>query len=126
MLVWVLYAILVSLFLGLAALALEHVARSRGLSGRWIWFAALLASLFTPAVISSVVVEVPVFARPPAHANKPPQITVVRLRETTAEALSPDIWVARADADESTLLKLDSLLASSKKNSNAEEAASKA
>jgi bla regulator protein blaR1 len=59
MLAWMSYVIVVSLLLGLAALALERSARIRQRPTRWLWGASMMASLLVPLVISSVSVQIP-------------------------------------------------------------------
>jgi hypothetical protein len=45
MLSWMLYSIIVSMLLGLAALALERSAQIRQRPARWLWGACIVASL---------------------------------------------------------------------------------
>jgi len=89
MFVWALYAIFVALLLGLAALAAEHVARLRGQATRWVWVGALLASLLLPPAMSFLAVDLPTQLTPLEPG-------LLRLRETTARALSPERWLIAA------------------------------
>ena len=60
MLSWMLYSIVVSLLMGLAALALERSARIRQRPARWLWgtcMVATLAILFIPARVSVQIPE---------------------------------------------------------------------
>jgi bla regulator protein BlaR1 len=54
MLAWMLYVIVVSLLLALAALALERAARIRRKRTRWLWGASMTASLLLPLLVSAV------------------------------------------------------------------------
>jgi bla regulator protein blaR1 len=85
---WALYAICISLTLGLAAATAEHVYRLRRRPTRWIWLSALIASILIPATISFVSIEVPQYSSV-AHDT-----VLVRLRDTTAQSLAPERWVA--------------------------------
>jgi bla regulator protein BlaR1 len=90
MLAWMSYVIVVSLFLGLAALALERSARIRHKPTRWLWGTSMIASLLVPLVISSVSVQIPRLAGGVDPAT--PQ-RVVALRQMTASGLSPSGWL---------------------------------
>jgi len=59
MLAWMSYVIVVSLLLGLAALALERSARLRHKPTRGLWGTSMMASLLVPLAISSVSVQIP-------------------------------------------------------------------
>jgi beta-lactamase regulating signal transducer with metallopeptidase domain len=90
MLAWMIYVIVVSLLLGLAALAFEHAARLRQKRTRWLWGVSIVASLLLPLAISSVSVQIPQLTSttgPATSAN-----TVV-LRQMTARELSPSAWL---------------------------------
>src|SRR3954469_4746300 len=63
MLSWMLYSIVVSLLMGLAALALEHSAQIRQRPARWLWAACMVASLAIPFIPSRVSVQDPEMAR---------------------------------------------------------------
>jgi hypothetical protein len=57
MLSWMLYSIVVSLLMGLAALALERSAQIRQRPARWLWGTCMVASLailFIPSATSVV------------------------------------------------------------------------
>jgi TonB family protein len=63
---WMLYCTGIAFLIGAAAVALERTGRLIGLSGRWVWGGALLATLalplaalYRPAAFQSVVVPVP-------------------------------------------------------------------
>lgn len=87
MLAWMMYVIVVSLLLSAAALAAERAARVRGAPHRWIWTATILASLFIPATIASVSIELPRLSS--VHEDHAP----TPLRTITSEYLSPRVWV---------------------------------
>jgi beta-lactamase regulating signal transducer with metallopeptidase domain len=59
MLSWMLYAIVVSLLMGLAALALERSAQLRQRPVRWLWGVCMVASLAIPFIPSRVSVQIP-------------------------------------------------------------------
>ncbi|MGE9007734.1 M56 family metallopeptidase [Leptospira interrogans] len=60
MLSWMLYSIVVSLLMGLAALALERSAQIRQKPARWLWGTCMIASLAIPFIPSKVsVVQIP-------------------------------------------------------------------
>jgi beta-lactamase regulating signal transducer with metallopeptidase domain len=49
---WMAYALVIALFVSLAAFAAERIAILRRLQGRWIWVAALLLSLILPLLFA--------------------------------------------------------------------------
>jgi len=59
MLSWMLYSIVVSLLMGLAALALERSAQIRQRPARWLWATCMVASLAIPFIPSRDSVQVP-------------------------------------------------------------------
>lgn len=59
MLSWMLYSIVVSLLMGLAALALERSAQLRQRPARWLWATCMVASLAVPFISSRVSVQIP-------------------------------------------------------------------
>jgi bla regulator protein blaR1 len=107
MLAWMSYVSVVSLLLGLAALALERSARVRRKSTRWLWGTSMIASLLLPLVISSVSVQIP--RLPGVVAPAIPQ-GVVALREITASGLSPSRWLSATAGGFSAAPDLDLLL----------------
>lgn len=78
MIAWMIYATLVALVLSAAALSAERAARVRRGATRWVWLAAMLASLALPALISSVTLRLPGML--PSGAMPPP----LALRDTTS------------------------------------------
>src|SRR3954451_21574518 len=87
MLSWMLYSVVVSLLMGLAALALERSAQIRQRPVRWLWgtcMAAYLAILFIPTTVSVQIPET-------SHADwvssseilTPPQTTAIELSRFT-------------------------------------------
>ncbi len=107
MLAWMSYAIVVSLLLSLAALALEHSARVRQKPTRWLWGTSMIASLLVPLVISTVSVQIPRLAGV-VDPVKPQQ--VVALRQMTASGLSPSDWLTATAGRISASPDLDRLL----------------
>src|SRR6185503_18899552 len=59
MLAWMLYVIVVSSLLSLAALALERSAQIRRRPTRWPWGASMMGSLLVPLAMSSVSLQIP-------------------------------------------------------------------
>ena len=59
MLSWVLYCVVVSLLMGLAALALERSAQLRRRPARWLWATCMVASLAIPLIPSRASVRIP-------------------------------------------------------------------
>src|SRR5579859_1484189 len=90
---WILYVLLVSLLLGLAALCFERAALLRKKGARWLWGASIVASLAVPFIISSVTVQLPNVTR---HLPAAQTVPAVALREMTESALSPALWIVAA------------------------------
>ncbi|MDB6100760.1 MAG: Signal transducer regulating beta-lactamase production, contains metallopeptidase domain [Gammaproteobacteria bacterium] len=87
MLAWMIYVVLVTLLVGLAALAAEKAARLRLAPSRWIWILAMVSSLLVPTMIVSVSVQVPTFLSPASPGE------AIALRQVTSGALSPTKWI---------------------------------
>ncbi|MBR1157254.1 M56 family metallopeptidase [Bradyrhizobium sp. JYMT SZCCT0428] len=81
MLSWMLYSIVVSLLMGLAALALERSAQIRQKPARWLWGTCMIASLAIPFIPSKVsVVQIPATYADRATSSEiltPPQTTAI-------------------------------------------------
>lgn len=107
MLAWMVYVIVVSLLLGLAALALERAARIRQKPTRWPWATCMIASLLVPLVMSSVSVQVPRLA---GVVNPAISERVVALRQMTVSGLSPSAWLTATAGRFATSPDLDRLL----------------
>ena len=89
MLSWMLYAIVVSLLIGFAALALERSAQVRRKPTRLLWGMGIIASLVIPFTASRVSVQIPQMtsvAAPATSDNMPAS------RQTTAIELSQSAW----------------------------------
>ena len=91
MLPWVLYVILVTLLVGMAALVAEKAARLRRARGRGIRRAAMAASVLIPLAAGSISLQLPASL----HAAVPGGAAA--LRHLTAESLSTTRWIP-ADA----------------------------
>lgn len=88
MLSWILYCLVTSLLMGLAALALERSARIRQRPARWVWAACLVASLAIPFIPAGVSVQIPqqtdagrsassaIAMLPPTTAMETPRLTL--------------------------------------------------
>ena len=94
MLSWILYSIVVSLLMGLAALALERSAQIRRRPARWLWATCMVASLAIPFVPSGVPVQIPEMT----HADRvtsseiltPPQTTAIETSRFTLPIMGTD------------------------------------
>src|SRR5436305_765150 len=88
MLSWMLYSIVASLLMGLAALALERSAQIRQRPARWVWAACMVASLAILFIPSKVSVQIPerteAYGSTSSETLRPPQMTAI---ETTRFAL---------------------------------------
>jgi len=56
---WMIYVVVVSAALSVAAWLAEQAARQRRTSSRWLWVLALVASLLLPTIVSSVSIQMP-------------------------------------------------------------------
>jgi beta-lactamase regulating signal transducer with metallopeptidase domain len=94
MLSWMLYSIVVSLLMGLAALALERSAQIRQRPARWLWATCMVASLAIPFIPSKATVQIP----ETTHADRatsseiltPPQTTAIELSRFTLPIIGTD------------------------------------
>ena len=91
MLAWMLYVVVVTALLGAAALAAERGARLHRAPSRWLWIAAIVASLLLPTAVASVSIQIPSLISP-AVSQK-----VIALREVTSARLSPQTWTPWID-----------------------------
>jgi bla regulator protein blaR1 len=71
MLSWMLYAIIVSLLIGFAALAFERLAQVRRRPTRWLWGLGIVASLVIPLVASRISVQIPEMTRVANQGTSP-------------------------------------------------------
>src|SRR5712672_949879 len=79
MLSWMIYSIVVSLLMGLAALALERSAQIRRRPARWLWGTCMVASLAILFIPSKVSVQTP-----ETHANRATSSEILAPPQTTA------------------------------------------
>ena len=84
MLSWMLYSIVVSLLMGLAALALERSAQIRQRPARWLWGTCMVASLAILFIPSRASVQIP----ETTHADRATSAEIVTPTQTTAIELS--------------------------------------
>jgi hypothetical protein len=96
MLVWMLYVVVVSGFLCLAALAAERAQRLLRGATRWVWASGIAASLVVPAIIASVSIQLPEI---PSIVGAPAAARVVALREQTSAKLTPSSWFGAGARD---------------------------
>ena len=94
MLSWMLYSIVVSLLMGLAALALERSAQIRQRPARWLWGTCMVASLAILFIPSKASMQIP----ETTHADRatsseiltPPQTTAIELSRFTLPIIGTD------------------------------------
>jgi beta-lactamase regulating signal transducer with metallopeptidase domain len=117
MLSWMLYSIVVSLLLGLAALALERSAQIRQRPARWLWGMCMVASVAIPFIPSSVSTQIPEttyadratpaeIVTPPQTSGilKPPQTRAIELSRFTLPIIGTDQTPLSLSDGVSTLL----------------------
>src|SRR4051812_49230497 len=107
MLSWMLYSIVVSLLMGLAALALERSAQLRQRPARWLWATSMVASLailFIPSTASVPIIPstASVQIAETTHADRATSSEVVAPQQTTAIETSR-FTLPVIDADETPL-----------------------
>src|SRR5204863_4196000 len=94
MLSWMLYAIVVSLLMGLAALALERSAQIRQRPARWLWGTCMVASLailFVPSKVSVLIPETThVHRATSSEILTPPQTTAIETSRFTLPVIGTD------------------------------------
>jgi bla regulator protein blaR1 len=94
MLSWMLYSIVVSLLMGLAALALERSAQIRQRPARWLWATCMVASLAILFIPSKVSVQIPETARADRATSSeiltPPQTTAIETSRFTLPVIGTD------------------------------------
>src|SRR5215471_3151403 len=94
MLSWMLYSIIVSMLLGLAALALERSAQIRQRPARWLWGACIVASLAILFIPSREPVQIPETTHAdgaiPSAILTPPQTTAIELPRFTLPMIATD------------------------------------
>jgi hypothetical protein len=66
MLQWMVYVFVVTVILAVAALSAERALRLHRSMARWVWAAAIIASLVVPTLIASVSIQLPSITRPTA------------------------------------------------------------
>jgi bla regulator protein BlaR1 len=108
MLAWMLYVVVVTVLLGLAALCAERSAQIRKASTRWLWGVAIIASLALPIAISSVSIQIPRMTS--AMISQAAPQAAVPLRELTSTALAPSTWLAATAGPLPASAKLDALI----------------
>jgi len=59
MIAWMVYAVLITLALSVAALLAERAAKVRGAVTRWLWIASLVGSLMLPTIITCASIRLP-------------------------------------------------------------------
>src|SRR5215471_6885944 len=94
MLSWMLYSIVVSLLMGLAALALERSAQIRRRPARRLWGACMVASLAILFIPSKAPVQVPATTRADwatsSEGPTPPQTNAIELSRLTLPIIGTD------------------------------------
>ena len=89
MLSWMLYAIVVSLLIGFAALAFERSAQVRRKPARWLWGLGIMASLAIPFIPARISVQIPEMTAVVDPATSPQTLAP---RQTTAMEPSQFTW----------------------------------
>ena len=107
MLLWMLYAVVVSLLLGGAALAAERIALARRAPTRWHWVLSIAASALVPVIVASAWVHVP---RIPSLVSPAGSWQIVSLGRMTSSGLSPAVWVGGGMRSLSAAPSLNALL----------------
>lgn len=100
---WMVYALVISLLVSVAALIAERIAILRGQQSRWIWVSALLLSVALPAL----------FAWQGARSSVRPATAVLALAAREAPpvyAQSPIVWIGGATTVLSRRVTLDTWL----------------
>src|SRR5690348_6587107 len=100
---WMVYSVVVSLLMGLAALALERSAHIRQRPARWLWGTCMAASLAMLCIPSEVSVHIPETTHadratsseiltPPQTSEilMPPQTTAIELSRFTLPIIGTD------------------------------------
>ena len=94
MLSWMLYSIVVSLLMGLAALALERSAQIRQRPARWLWGTCMVASLAIPFIPSKVSVQIPetthAYRATSSEILAPPPTTAIETSRFTLPIIGTD------------------------------------
>ncbi|MBV8920174.1 M56 family metallopeptidase [Bradyrhizobium sp.] len=80
MLSWMLYAIIVSLLIGFAALAFERSAQVRRRPTRWLWGLGIVASVVFPLVAPRISVQIPEMTRLTGQAISPNMLAPLQAR----------------------------------------------
>ncbi|HWU76047.1 MAG TPA: M56 family metallopeptidase [Rhodanobacter sp.] len=83
MIAWMMYVVLVTLALSLAALVAERAAKVCRVATRWVWVLSLAGSMLLPAVIASASIRLPDAFKSGAAS------TSIVLRETTSIPMPP-------------------------------------
>jgi len=87
-LAWMIYAVIVAIALGAAAVIAEQAARRRRKPTRWPWLMAIAGSVILPVIMATVSIPFPAFVRPsPSAAATAPAAPLV-LRDTTTIPLA--------------------------------------
>jgi beta-lactamase regulating signal transducer with metallopeptidase domain len=94
MLSWMLYSVVVSLLMGLAALALERSAQIRRRPARWLWGTCMIASLAILFIPSKVSVQIPETTHTDLATSseilRPPQTTAIETSRFTLPIIGTD------------------------------------
>jgi bla regulator protein BlaR1 len=95
MVTWIIYVVVVTVFVSLAALAAEQAMRQRRRANRWVWLCAMAASLVLPTTLPLVPLQVSSFIN--SAAPQP----LAALREATLMR-NPGLRLALLEADDSS------------------------
>ena len=92
---WMVYVVVVSLILSVAALCGERALRLRRATTRWVWATAIVSSLVVPTIIASVSIQVPNITAP----SDPQKMIVLRQITTLPLTLVNEIPLLSAGAN---------------------------
>lgn len=88
MLAWMIYAVIVAIALGAAAILAEQAFRRRRRPTRWAWMIAIATSVMLPAVMANVTLPLPAFSGPVTPGTTVAATKPLVLRDTTTIPLA--------------------------------------
>ena len=107
MLLWMIYLVVVSAILSLAAMAAERSARMSRAPARWLWSASLVGSLALPLLMSQVSVQTP---KPAAAIRQVAGPIGNPLPQALAAAAQPASWLSARAQRVAAAPSVDTLL----------------
>ncbi|MBT2144165.1 MULTISPECIES: M56 family metallopeptidase [unclassified Rhodanobacter] len=104
MIAWMMYVVLVTLTLSVAALVAERAAKVRLAATRWVWVLSLAGSLMLPTVIASASIQLPDALKSSTAS------TSIVLRETTSIPMPPVLLDFEGTQSYATSDRIDTLM----------------